>query len=145
MTDILGTQDLNRCDECRWTAAGGHRGPLTDDEYAEWVLVTCGPAETDRLAEMYKALAGSDGWRRQPTSGYTLHAIRRQNAITCIVIGDETGWRWQVWRDGDHRAVRSIQGPSAPSAAAAVALAGELAAAVNRRHRSSTRASKEQP
>lgn len=112
------------CDEWRWVDAGGRRGPLTDDEYTAWVLFQYGLTEADRLAEMYKAVAEREGWRRQTASGYTLHAIRRQGDITRIVIGDEAGWRWQVWRG--HKAIRSILGPPAASAAEAVRLADSL-------------------
>jgi hypothetical protein len=124
MTTTTVTADC--CDECRWVAAGGRRGPLTDDEYAAWVEYQHGPAEADRLAEMYKAIANHDGWRRQAASGYNLHAIRRQGDTTSIVIGDETGWRWQVWRG--HKAIRSILGPPAASAEEAFRLADEFAA-----------------
>jgi hypothetical protein len=127
MTTTTVTDTGCCCDECRWVAAGGRRGPLTDDEYAAWVLFQYGPVEADRLADMYKAIAGRDGWRRQAASGYNLHAIRRQGDTTSIVIGDETGWRWQVSRG--RKAVRSILGPPAASAAEAVRLADEMAAA----------------
>jgi hypothetical protein len=120
--------DAGCCDECRWVTAGGRRGPLTDAEYADWVLWKYGQAEADRLAEMYKAIADHDGWRRQEATGYTLHAIRRQDCTTSVVIGDETEWRWQVWRTGRHDPTRSILGEPAATAEEAVRLADELAA-----------------
>lgn len=124
----MGIQIVACCDRCRQAATSDtYFGPLTDEEYAARVLAEHGPAEADRLAEMHKAIAGSAGWRRRAASGYTLHAVRRRHGMTCIVIGDETGWRWQVWRDGEHRALRSIQGPPAPNAGEAVRLASALA------------------
>lgn len=122
--------------------AGG-RPALNDEEYAAWVLYKYGPAEAERLAELYKAITGRDGWRRHVTTAYTQHAICRRNGITCIVFRfkDESGWRWQVWRDGTHRAVRSAGEPAAATAEEAVRLADELAAkylAGQRRHTGSS-------
>lgn len=117
---------MDCCDECRWVNAGGRRGPLTDQEFADWVLFQHGPATADRLTEMYKAIAGREGWHRSGSSGYTLHAMRKQSGTIAIVIGDDDGWRWQVWHDGDHTPARPIQGPPAQTAAEAVRLADDL-------------------
>lgn len=41
--------------------ATSRRPTLTDEEYAAWVRYTYGPAKATELAEMYEAIAGSDG------------------------------------------------------------------------------------
>ncbi|MEU4640867.1 hypothetical protein [Micromonospora sp. NPDC023814] len=108
----------------------GTRPALTDDEHAAWVLHKYGQADADHLAALHAAISGRHGWHRRAASGYAQHAICRRNGITSIVFRSraEAGWRWQVWRDGDHQAVRSARGPVAATAEEAVRLADELAA-----------------
>ncbi|MEU8158148.1 hypothetical protein AB0B94_31220 [Micromonospora sp. NPDC048986] len=102
-----------------------------DEKHAARVLANYGPATAARLAEMYKAIDGQDGWIRNAYSGYALHAIRIHGDLTSIVVGDETGWRWQVWRT-NKGPLRPFEEPPAPSAAEAVRLANEFMTGIRR-------------
>ena len=105
---------------------GNTYDPGSDAAHAAFILRKDGPAVAARLDEMHKAIGGLGHWRRRRSSGYACHAITCRDGHTAIVIGEATGWYWQVYRDGRHGPLRDIRDTPALTADEAMRLADEF-------------------
>ncbi|AXH89388.1 hypothetical protein [Micromonospora aurantiaca] len=98
--------------------------PYSDDRHAAW-LAEREPHRVAQFAELRAAYADRPTWKRVRRTGYASHAITIRDGHTAVVIGESTGWWWQVYRTGG-RCVRDIHDTPAPTAAEAMRLADRL-------------------
>lgn len=99
--------------------------PDSDDNHAAW-LAAHRPEKAAQFAELRATLADRPAWMRHRRSGYTAHAVTARNGYTAIVVGDPSGWAWQVYRTGGDRPLRDIRDTPAGTAADALALADDF-------------------
>ncbi|WBB73219.1 hypothetical protein O7602_26625 [Micromonospora sp. WMMD1128] len=99
--------------------------PDSDDRHAAW-LAEHRPDRVAQFAELRAAYADRPAWRSVRRTGYASHAITIRREHVAIVIGEHSGWWWQVYRVGGSRPVRDIHGTPAATAAEAMRLADEV-------------------
>ena len=117
MTTVIGIQFID--------TDGRVYDPHSDENHAAWIQRTYG-TDDRRMAqfgELRAALADNPTWRRYRRTGYASHAITVRAGCVAVVIGDPSGWAWQVYRTDGDRPLRDIRDTPAESAAVALRLA----------------------